>query len=229
MLALGCAAGVAPGVTAPGTAVAAAPREAVPPKAVPPGAPATPAAGAAEAPPDDGDRPGDGIALTPKAGAAGVTVGIRADCETAGDGTVASPAFASVVKLRPAGDAAVARATVKPGLRPGRRYVVTANCSAGESLTSSFVHPGQHTEGRPGEAGAPGDRPGRRADVAPEADGGGRTDGSSGHAPPQSRHEAAAPRGSSAGNVALAFSGGLATAALAGYLLTARARRAVRR
>lgn len=171
---------------------------------------ASPAAAseAGGAPGADTTRPRDAVTLTPASGPAGTTVAVRAECaSTPGHGAVFSPAFAQPAVLHPApeGGAMVAEATVRRGLAPARGYVVTANCGDAESLTTTFV-----------TADAP-----RAAAVAQPA-----------VAAPAVR-EAALARGKSAGGpvdgVALAFGGGLAGAALAGYVLTARRTAARRR
>ncbi|WP_168711425.1 hypothetical protein [Streptomyces sp. RKND-216] len=151
-----------------------------------PSAAASEGGGAPGAP--DTSRPRDAVTLTPAAGDPGSTVTVRARCGGDVDhGGVFSTAFADAPALRPAaaGGGLVAEARVKSGLPPGRSYVVTANCSAAESLTTTFVT----SEGR------------------------------------SHRHLARGGSGEEANQVdgvALAFGGGLAGAALAGYLLTAR-------
>jgi hypothetical protein len=157
----------------------------------------------------DTTRPGDAVTLTPSYGASGATVSVRVRC--AGEpehGAVFSPAFAHAAALRPGPDGSmVTVATVRPGAASGRSDVVTANCSATESLTTTFV---RTTPGSGPHAGAA--RSVRGADEAREA-----------HVPVDPNQ---------VDGVALAFGGGLAGAALAGYLLTARRaarRRAARR
>ncbi|AXK36783.1 hypothetical protein DVA86_33745 [Streptomyces armeniacus] len=113
----------------------------------------------------------------------------------------ANPSGARPSEARPSGAHAVARAVVKSGLRPGQRYVVTANCSATESLTASFAHTG---------GVRPDDRP--ATPLRDSADQG------------EDEQGAAAARDGrgGVGNAALAIGGGLATAGLAGYVLTVR-------
>lgn len=139
----------------------------------------------------DTSRPGDAVTLSPASGAAGTIVAVRAECASPlGHGAVFSPAFARPAALRPAagGGAMVAEATVRRGLSPGHGYLVTANCSDAESLTTTFV--------------------------APDA-----SRAAAGPLPAAARR---APADGSVDGVALAFGGGLAAAALAGYALTAR-------
>ena len=162
---------------------------------------------AATAPADDGNTPAEGLVLTPDSAGPGARVVVRADCATsARGGTV----FFLRVRLpgaaAAAGGASRAVATVADGLRPGSRHVVTANCSRTESLTSSFVVTRDRPSG-PVDAGYGGL-------VAGEAAGARR---------------ARQRRDAGVGNAALAFGGGLATAALAGYVLTLRANSARQR
>ncbi|EST37623.1 hypothetical protein N566_12030, partial [Streptomycetaceae bacterium MP113-05] len=135
-------------------------------------------------------RPRDAVTLTPASGAPGTPVAVRARCGSEPErGAVFSPAFAGAAALHPAPDGSVvAEATVRRGLPPGRSYVVTANCSAGESLTTTFV-----TAADPHRVHRAHRVPVARAEEPEQVDG-----------------------------VALAFGGGLAGAALAGYLLTTR-------
>lgn len=172
-----------------------------------PAAVASEAGGASES--ADTTRPRDAVTLTPASGAAGAVVVVRAQCASeAEDAAVFSPAFAYEAALRRGpGGAMEAVAVVRDGLTPGHAYVVTANCSPVESLTTTFVH--RATDGPAAGAGTAA-APARDAGTGPtrvaEDRDPNRVDG-----------------------VALAFGGGLAGAALAGYLLTARRAAARRR
>lgn len=146
---------------------------------------------------DDGSTPAEHLTLTPAHGGARTAVRVDARCAGGGprDGTVSSPAFVRPVALhRDARGDATATAVVRSGLRPGRRYVVTANCSPTESLSASFAVTGRRPAGaaHAGYGGAYG----------PVA-----------HATPSDGGLDAAT---------LALGGGLAAAGLAGYLLARR-------
>ncbi|OEU96329.1 hypothetical protein [Streptomyces oceani] len=200
------------------------------------------AAGQAAAPGEV--RPGDGVTLAPAPAAPGGGVRVRADrARGAGEGAVYSPAFTDTARLRTLGDRTApwtAEAAVKPGARPGERYVLTANCGDRESLTSSFtvraaaspavapaaeappearsragVGPGRHEARRPDVTERDSRAPGS-ADRAPRRDGTDRTGPTRDAKPHRQRQQ------DEVDNAALAMGGGLATAGLAGYLLTLR-------
>ncbi|MFR9757207.1 hypothetical protein [Streptomyces sp. TR06-5] len=98
----------------------------------------------------DTGRPADAVLLTASTGPDGPTVRVRARCAGGTrNAAVFSPAFARPAPLRAAPDGvSVAEAAVRPGLAPGRPYVVTANCNAAESLTTTFVAPGEAASAR---------------------------------------------------------------------------------
>ncbi|MCT2589452.1 hypothetical protein LHJ74_05825 [Streptomyces sp. N2-109] len=165
---------------------------------------ATPAPVSAAQTENGSSASGGRLTLTPASAAAWESVTVRAACAAgSGHGKVSSPAFRNPATLRPGpGGAAVADAVVRPGLLAGERYAVTADCRGAEPLTAWFVHTGGGGAGTAPAVGLP-------SDVTESQTGG------------LAQQEDDGP---GVGRAALAIGGGLATAGLAGYVLTLRGR-----